>query len=186
MANNVSIEETITITPEFFEQNGDEASYPTREIFDSDRGPSCYVFGKNYEQYLPDSLVSVIKKLGFFGFALSVDNGGEMMLWIYIGSKPSFSFDYYCEIDRDGGTFDDDIQPVNPDADCQQFIISLNSYESSIKFFNHALNEYDPLYVRGDCSFDCHVEGDELITDESSLVFFDMLELKLRRLLDIQ
>ena len=77
MEKKIESSEIITISPDYFEENGKTVVFPPQKCvneancYEARYGVQSYTFDAEYERALPATLIKVIKKFGLFAFILT-------------------------------------------------------------------------------------------------------------------
>lgn len=175
--------EKIIVSPEFFKEKGDVVEYPLpQDLIDAstikDGGAMwAHAFDKNYERFLPETLVNAIKLGGYFAFALISKTGESLWVTVYISSEQNVPFVLTSEISGFDGegwhTMDCDYSEAEGAI-------------SNVQYCDEGIIEFDGEQITNK-DFVCFYydqDGEKFDVDEDSQVLFDILELNLRRLAD--
>lgn len=175
--------ETIIVSPDFFKNKGDRVVYPIpRGLIDASDEEELaatwtHIFDKNYERFLPEDIVNVIKKLGYFAFAHILKNWkDDVWAVIYICNIPCLSFIHSSSISTTSTCCWHEMKSCIPEG---SFVATVSyADEGTIEFPNERVE------TRYEKSFE-YASDNELFEVTEGHVLFNLLELRLRRILDI-
>ena len=175
--------ETITVSPEFFKDRGDRVVFPIpQELIDASDEEELaetwtHIFDKNYERFLPEDIVNVVKKLGYFAFAhISKNWKDDVRVVVYICNISSAPFTHSSKVSAAGCCWHDmdDSIPVG------SFLTTVTYAGDGTGFIELP---YERIKTKHEESFE-YASDDELFEVTEGHVLFDLLELRLRRILD--
>ncbi len=179
--------ETITVSPEFFKDRGDRVVFPIpQELIDASDEEELaeiwtHIFDKNYERFLPEDIVSVVKKLGYFAFAHIFKNQkDDVLVKVYICNISSIPFTRTSSVCATSGCCWHDMNTCIPFIPGGSFVTTVTYSGDGAGYI---LIPDGRIETKHEKYFE-YASDDELFEVTEGHVLFYLLELRLRRMLD--